>query len=97
MPWMQWLYELGIIGLIAGPFVYAWLTRTIEARFREGRSLYEVFFWLQVLASFVPPEHTTDNIATAARSALSLVLIVAATAQLLRWGMSYSRPTSAPA
>jgi hypothetical protein len=90
-PWMQWLYELGILGLVIGPLVYSWLTRAIEKRIRDGSSYYEVFLWLQILAVIIPPEHTTDNIVVSARSALILALAVASLAQLLRWTTSFSR------
>lgn len=85
-PWMQWLFELGILGLLLGPLLYAGLASLIASRIGKTQSFYEVFFWLQIFFSILPAEHTTDWVALAARSALVLALVVGGLARVLSWG-----------
>ncbi|HTU60716.1 MAG TPA: hypothetical protein VMF89_19825, partial [Polyangiales bacterium] len=75
-PWMQWLYELGILGLVLGALFYAWLARMIEYRISKTGSLYEILFWMGLFTSILPPEHTTDALALNARIMLVHVLVI---------------------
>ena len=85
MPWMQWLYELGILGLIVGALTYAWIVRTIEQRISGTRSPYEVMFWIGVFVYIVPPEHTTDTLVLSARGYIIQILLISAGARALTW------------
>jgi hypothetical protein len=84
-PWMQWLYELGILGLVLGALFYAWLARMIEYRISKTSSIYEILFWLGLFTSIVPPEHTTDALALNARIMLIHVLVLGFAARGLTW------------
>jgi hypothetical protein len=84
-PWMQWLYELGILGLVLGALFYAWLARMIEYRISKTSSIYEILFWLGLFTSIVPPEHTTDALALNARIMLIQVLVLGFAARGLTW------------
>jgi hypothetical protein len=94
MPWMQWLYELGILGLVIGALMYAWLARTIESRISKTTSFYEVAFWLQIFAVMLPPEHTSDALVFTARSSLVVVLLVGVLARSVSWFLNLGRRTS---
>lgn len=74
-PWMQWLFEFGLGGILLGPIFYGLLARMIDKRLSYARSLYEAAFWLQLFALMFSPEHTTDMIWLGARSMLILILI----------------------
>jgi len=85
MPWMQWLYELGLLGLVIGALLYAWLARTIERRVSKTRSFYEIMFWLGLFASMLPPEHTTDSLVLSARGGLVYAIVLGSIATALTW------------
>lgn len=85
MPWMQWLFELGILGLVLGALLYAWLGRMIEYRISKTRSLYEILFWMGLFASMLPPEHSTDSLVLSARGVLVHVIVLGTTARTLVW------------
>jgi hypothetical protein len=85
MPWMQWLYELGILGLVVGALLYAWLARTIESRISKTRSPYEILFWMGLFVSILPPEHTTDTLVLGARGYLVHVILIGTAARTLTW------------
>jgi uncharacterized transporter YbjL len=72
---MQWLFELGLVGMLLGPIFYGLLARMIDKRLSHTGSLYEASFWLQLFALMFSPEHTTDMFALGARSMLILILI----------------------
>lgn len=91
MPWMQWLYELGLLGLVIGPLIYAWLARVIERRMSKTGSLYEILFWLGLFAAMLPPEHTTDSLVLNARSVLVHALVLSGAALALTWFSSLGR------
>lgn len=74
-PWMQWLFEFGIIGMLLGPIGYGLLVRAIEQRLSHTRSLYEAAFWLQLFSLMFSPEHTTDMFALGARTMLILIIM----------------------
>jgi hypothetical protein len=84
-PWMQWLYELGILGIVVGPLLYAWLARVIQSRLSKTRSLYETLFWLQLFVSMLPAEHTTDSLVLHARGILVHVLLIGGLSRGLTW------------
>lgn len=84
-PWMQWLYELGILGILVGTILYAWLLRLLESRMSRTASFYEVTFWLQLFVAVLAPEHTTDWLVLVARTSLVLVILTGGTARILRW------------
>lgn len=85
MPWMQWLYELGLLGLVVGALLYAWLARVIEHRLSKTRSVYEIMFWLGLFVSMLPPEHTTDGLVLSARGGLVHALVLGTVATGLNW------------
>ena len=72
-PWMQWLFEFGLLGMLAGPIFYGLLARLIDKRLSHTGSLYEASFWLQLFALMFSPEHTTDMLALGARSMLIVI------------------------
>jgi len=74
-PWMQWLFEFGMVGMLLGPIFYGLLIRAIERRMSRTRSLYEASFWLQLFALMFSPEHTTDMFALGARTMLILIVM----------------------
>jgi hypothetical protein len=84
-PWMQWLYELGILGLLVGALVYAWLVRLLESRLGKTTSFYEILFWLGVFINMLPPEHTIDSIVLGARGMFVHALITGSFARVMSW------------
>lgn len=74
-PWMQWLFELGLAGMLLGPIFYGLLVRAIERRLSQTRSLYEASFWLQMFSMMFSPEHTTDMIVLNVRTMLILIVM----------------------
>jgi hypothetical protein len=84
-PWMQWLYELGIMGLVIGALIYAWLARMIEHRVSKTGSFYEILFWLGLFIGMLAPEHTTDSLVLSARVLLIHMLVIGVAARTLTW------------
>jgi hypothetical protein len=67
-PWMQWLYELGFIGIVLGASLYGRLVRWIDIRVARTASIYEALFWIGMLPIIAGPEHTTDSLVQSARN-----------------------------
>lgn len=67
MPWQQWLFEFGIVGLILGAVLYGYFARLMERRLSSTGSVYEIAFWLGVFVTLCAPEHTTDSLILSAR------------------------------
>jgi hypothetical protein len=85
MPWMQWLYELGLVGLLIGSLFYAWFVRLMETRLNKTNSFYETLFWLHMFISILAPEHTTDWLVLTARNIFVDIVIVLVLAKILTW------------
>jgi hypothetical protein len=83
-PWMQWLYELGVVGIILGAALYGFLARTIEQRVVRTDSTFEVLFWAYILSALYPGEATTDNLLLSVRDALALLACGAFLSLVLR-------------
>jgi hypothetical protein len=82
MPWQQWLFELGIPGLLFGALLYGWIARTIEKRLSNTRSAYEVAFWLAIFVVVCAPEHTTDALILSGRIIAAFLIGAAAIASI---------------
>lgn len=91
MPWMQWLYELGVFGLLIGTLLYAWFVRVIETRLSRTKSFYETLFLLEMFICILAPEHTTDWLVLAARNTVADVLLVGLLAKIITWFSQLNR------
>jgi len=67
-PWLQWLYEFGLLGIVVGAVLYGLLVRWIDLRVARTKSVYEALFWLGMLTLIIGPESTTDAIVPIARN-----------------------------
>lgn len=85
MPWMQWLYELGVLGLLIGTMFYAWLVRLIESRLNQTTSFYEAVFWLHMFVSILAPEHTSDWLVVSARTIFLDIVMIFTMAKIMTW------------
>lgn len=83
MPWMQWLFELGIAGIFCGALFYGWLVRILERRIGAASSVYELVFWLELFIVIWTPEHTTDGLLMSARNTLVVIALVGPCALVL--------------
>jgi len=84
MPWQQWLFEGGLVGLLVGASLYGLLVRVIDRRLSHARSIYEVMFWLTAFLTIAAAEHTTDSLLVAARMIFVFLLCAAALGFTLR-------------
>jgi hypothetical protein len=84
MPWMQWLFELGMLGGVCGALFYGGLVRVLERRISATSSVYELVLWLELFIVLWTPEHTTDGLVMSARNTLVVIALVAPCAFVLR-------------
>jgi hypothetical protein len=82
-PIMQWLFELGALGLLIGPLAYGWFVRLLERRLSQTRSFYEIVFWLELFVLMWAPEHTTDVLIMGVRNIGALIIGIAVTAYVV--------------
>ncbi len=74
MPWQQCLFEFGLVGLLLGATFFGLLVRFIEARVGATRSLYELVFWIAMLAATSSPEQQIDGIFVAGRNIVATLV-----------------------
>ena len=82
-PWMQWLYEFGLLGIVLGAAFYGALVRLLERRVLRTSSCPELLFMSYILASVFAAESTTDMLVLTARDGLVIVLAAALIAYLI--------------
>jgi hypothetical protein len=96
-PWMQWLYEFGVLGIVIGATLSGRLVRFLERRIIHTQSMFEVVFWAYLLSSIYPAENTMDTVFLVARDAGVLVTCAWLIASLWRLATTSIRPRdSAP-
>jgi hypothetical protein len=83
-PWMQWLFELGFLGILFGGAFYGLLARWTDARFSRTGSLYEALFWLGMVSFMGTAEHTTDSLLIGARNSGAVIVAAMALGVVLR-------------
>lgn len=83
-PWAQWLYEFGILGVIAGGSLYGLLLRLVERKMVTTQSTFVMAFWAYVVSWMGDAESTTDILFTAARAAATVACLGFALAFVLR-------------
>jgi hypothetical protein len=74
-PWMQWLYELGLLGIVAGSIGYGLFVRLLESRISKTSSIYEILIAASLVAYFSNPEHVSDGVLIAGRNAVSVLIV----------------------
>ena len=74
-PWMQWLFELGLVGVCFGAVIYGRWASYIDRRMSKTNSLYESYFWIGMLLSTCSPEQTTDTMLIGARNIGALLIV----------------------
>jgi hypothetical protein len=72
-PWMQWLYEFGVAGILIGATLSGRVVRFLERRIIHTQSTFEIVFWTYLLSAIYPAEMTIDAIFLVARDAGVLV------------------------
>lgn len=95
-PWMHWLYEFGLIGIIVGAVISGRLVRFLERRLILTDSLFELVFWTYLLSAIYPAETTIDSIFLIAREAAVLVSLSWILSTTLRLATRLTRTGSAP-
>lgn len=74
-PWMQWLYELGFVGVVIGGALYGLLVRLMERRIARSRRPTELLFHAYLLSVVLIAETTSDALLINIRDALVLALL----------------------
>jgi len=82
--WLQFLFELGIPGIILGAVLWGWIARQAEARTSKTRSLQEQLFWTGVLAALGASEQTADAFVVGVRHLAALLVCTLALGFVLK-------------
>jgi len=73
-PWMQWLFELGFLGIILGALFYGGVVRFMERRIVATTSIFQLFGLAYVLSNVLSAESTTDALVLVGRDAVLIAL-----------------------
>lgn len=83
-PWMQWLFEFGVLGIFAGGLLYGYVVGWLNRRLSATDSVFETLFLYAMLAAVCSPEHVTDSLFIVGRNVGAIVMVPAVALFLVR-------------